>query len=274
MKKYIYLRVSGESQDYAQQKQCIDSYFARNGIDLATVDSITVEKHTGTDSHTNRKFSKLLETAEPGDIIYVSELSRIGRNMADIFYIVTTACNKGREEAEAIGRRTGKIPPYGVTLFECKGSGTQIENNSVGGKAMLFALSSAAELEVANIRHRTRMSLDAIKAKHKRGEVHISKSGRECTHLGNEKGCDMSKAIIASIEKRKKNSDEWHKKSPAYNAVKRWVFEGMTSEWILSEIKSLSKFNPDVFASRRGREINMATIKNWRRRIMKEGVRV
>lgn len=270
MKKYIYLRVSSETQDYTQQKQCIDNYFARYGIDMTTVESITVEKHTGTDSHKNRKFAQLLETAQSGDIIYISELSRIGRNMADIFDIVNTACNKGRAEAEAIGRKTGITPPYGVTIFECKGNGTQIENNSVGGKAILFALSLAAELEVANIQQRTRMALEERKSRLKSDGHFVSKSGKVCTHLGREKGCDTSAATKVSNKVCRENAKKWRESSPGYKAVRRWVCEGMKDEFILKEFNELNKSHPDSYCTRRGKPLTHGMLKIWRAEIRHE----
>lgn len=270
MKKYIYMRVSSDEQDFAQQKHCIYDYFARNGIDAATISGVIVEKHTGTDSYTNRKFAKLLETAQSGDIIYISELSRIGRNMSDIFRAVSVACDKGKEEAEETGRKTDQTPPYGIIIQECKGGGMHIENNTIGGKAVLYALSLAAELEVLNIRQRTRMALSAIRAKHKRGEVHISKTGRECTHLGRERGCDTAFARQQSEKIRKANSEAWRANSPGYKAVRRWVCGGMSDEWILCEFNNFNKAHPHDYCTRRGLPLSLPVLRKWRAEINKE----
>lgn len=67
--------------------------------------------------------------------ILVSELSRIGRCMTDVFNTITEAGEKG------------------ITIIQVK-DGTIIENDSIGGKALLFALSLAAEIERENIKYR------------------------------------------------------------------------------------------------------------------------
>lgn len=269
MKRYIYIRVSTLEQDFAQQKQCIDDYFTRNGIDPSIISKVVTEKHTGTDSHENRKFAELLKDAQSGDIIYVSELSRIGRNMSDLFNIASIACDKGKSEAEEIGRRTGVTPPYGVTIIQCK-DGTQIENNSIGGKALLFAFAFVAEIEVSNLRHRTRMSLKERKERLRREGSFVSKSGKVCTKLGRPKGCDLTKAYTASCESRKNAAKEWRETSPAYQIVKRWVLQGYSSRWILNEISVLHKAQPDVYCTRKGLGFNLQTISLWSGKIKRE----
>lgn len=103
-------------------------------------------KISGTVKHTKRKLHELLESCDKGSVIYVSELSRLGRSMSDLFQIVGYAGEKD------------------ITLIQCK-DGTVIENKSIGGKALLFALSLAAEIEVENIRQRTKAGLAAKRAR-------------------------------------------------------------------------------------------------------------
>lgn len=141
--KAVYYRVSTENQDFIQQKQVITGYLQRIG---ETTELFTVsEKISGSVKHTERKLNELLKQCEKGSTIYISELSRLGRNMTDLFSIVTECCERE------------------ITLIQCKDS-TVIENKSIGGKALLFALSLASEIELANIRQRTRAGLDARKA--------------------------------------------------------------------------------------------------------------
>lgn len=144
--KYIYFRVSTEKQDYDQQRETVGNYLRRQGITepLPTV----IEKKSGAIKHTERKLSELLAKCVAGDTIYISELSRLGRNMTDLFNIITEASERG------------------ITIVQAK-DGTIIENESIGGKALLFALSLAAEIELNNIRQRTRMGLAARKSEGK-----------------------------------------------------------------------------------------------------------
>ena len=141
--KAIYFRVSTDHQDFLQQRQTVYSYLQKVGI-TGTLPEV-VEKKSGAIRHTERKLSELLNECKSGDTIYISELSRLSRTMTDLFNIITEASDKG------------------VTIVQCK-DGTIIENNSIGGKALLFALSLAAEIELNNIRQRTKAGLNARKA--------------------------------------------------------------------------------------------------------------
>lgn len=142
--KAIYNRCSTEAQDFDQQMQCINNYLKR----INETDGLThvVEKVSGSVKHTKRKLNELLKQCDKGSVIYISELSRLGRSMVDVFEIVNYAGE------------------HDITIIQCK-DGTSIENRSIGGKALLFALSLAAEIELANIRQRTKMGIAARKAK-------------------------------------------------------------------------------------------------------------
>lgn len=142
MKKVIYARCSTDKQDYQQQFECIRQYLRRAG-ETEEIEEV-VEKVSGTVKHTKRKLHELLESCSPGSTIYISELSRLGRSMSDLFSIVSY-CDE-----------------HDIAVIQCK-DGTVIENKSIGGKALLFALSLAAEIEVENIRQRTIMGLKARK---------------------------------------------------------------------------------------------------------------
>lgn len=142
--KCQYFRVSTEHQDFLQQQQVITSYLNRIG-ETAELYQV-VEKVSGSVRHTERKLNELIKQCDKGSTIYISELSRLGRNMSDLFQIVTECSEKQ------------------ITLIQCK-DGTIIENNSIGGKAILFALSLAAEIELNNIRQRTKAGLNARKNK-------------------------------------------------------------------------------------------------------------
>lgn len=145
MAEFIYHRCSTEHQEFMQQQKVVHDYLARMGVDAAGITSV-VEKVSGSVRHTERKLNDLLKACKSGDEIYISELSRLGRNMSDLFSIVTEATEKG------------------VTIIQCK-DGTRIEMDSIGGKALMFALSLAAEIELANIRQRTKAGLDARKSR-------------------------------------------------------------------------------------------------------------
>lgn len=250
-KNYIYYRCSTDGQDYAQQQECVKRYMNRHGIGQNDIASIVMEKVSGTVKHEERRLFDLLNICENDDTILVSELSRLGRNMSDLFAIVSKSCEKG------------------ISIIQCK-DGTQIENNSIGGKALLFALSLAAEIEVANIRQRTLMGLEARKEALKLHGEFTSKSGRTCTHLGREKGCDLSRANAASSLAKQLRAESWRKNSVGYQTVRRWIREGRSKEFIIHEFNENHKADPGNFSTPNGGELNIGNLNKWIREIKNE----
>lgn len=192
--KAVYIRCSTDKQDFCQQQHCINQYLERinEPTDLYTIQ----EKVSGTVKHTKRKLHELLELCEKGSTIYISELSRLGRSMNDLFSIVSYA---GEKE---------------ITLIQCK-DGTTIENKSIGGKALLFALSLAAEIEVDNNRQRTKMGIAARKA---RNEAVGGTDELWGKNTGANRVEVMEKMRIVSVDKKKENA----RKNP--NNIHFWTF--------------------------------------------------
>ena len=173
--KYIYYRVSTEKQDYDQQRETVKNYLKRIGINVPLPE--VVEKKSGAIKHTERKLSELLNECKNGDTIFISELSRLSRTMTDLFNIIQEASEKG------------------ITIIQTK-DGTIIENTSIGGKALLFALSLAAEIELNNIRQRTKAGLSARKSEGKEigGTASLwgSKNGNKNRKESNERAAEIS----------------------------------------------------------------------------------
>lgn len=197
--KAIYIRCSTDSQDFSQQQHCINQYLKRMNkpTDLYTVQ----EKISGTVKHTKRKLHELLELCEKGSTIYISELSRLGRSMNDLFSIVSYAGEKD------------------ITLIQCK-DGTTIENKSIGGKALLFALSLAAEIEVENTRQRTKMALAAKKA---RNEPVGGTNELWGKNTGANRSEAMEKMRMASIDKKKENARSNQNNLQFWTFIQKWI---------------------------------------------------
>lgn len=244
MARFIYNRVSSLAQDYEQQQHCINEYFARVGIDPSSIESIVVEKISGTVKHTERKLASLIAKCVEGDVIYVSELSRLGRCMSDVFAIVTECCEKG------------------VTLIQAK-DGSQIENKSIGGKALLFALGLAAEIEVQNIRQRTIMGLSVRKEKLEKEGSFISKSGNVCTHFGREKNCDLSVARQASIKSKQDKAIAWRENSKGYQLVRTLLGKGIGRMEIIERFNELHELDPDNYSTPKGSSLSEFTLSKW-----------
>ena len=252
MAVFIYHRCSTDSQQFAQQQKCVKDYMLRMGISDDMIEEVVTEKVSGTVKHTDRRLFGLLNKCQSGDTILVSELSRLGRNMTDLFEIVTKSCDMG------------------IRLIQCK-DGSTIENSSIGGKALLFALSLAAEIEVANIRQRTQMGIDVIKDKLRRGDEYIGKkSGKVVTHLGREKGVDTSKASAARGLQQTLEKEEWRRTNEGYKAVRRWVREGRKASYILKEFNTFHESCPEHFSTPSGGPLTLAIYYKWARDIRQE----
>ena len=248
MAKYIYQRCSTDRQTYMQQQECVFGYLRAQGIDPDALE--VVDEHiSGTVKHTERKLYGLLMRCNQGDTIYVSELSRLGRNMSDLFQIVTTASDKG------------------IRIIQCK-DGSVIENESIGGKALLFALSLAAEIEVANIRQRNNMGLQARKKLLARDGFFVSKSGKVCTKFGREKGADLSAANAASVESKKLAAKEWREKSVGYQWVVRQLQKGKSRKEIEAEFNEMHNAGVEGFCTAKGGPLTKATLSLWASEIL------
>ena len=248
MAQSIYFRCSTQRQEYLQQQECVFGYLKRAGIDPSTLE-VTEEHISGTVKHTERKLYGLLMRCGQGDTIYVSELSRLGRNMSDLFQIVTTASDRG------------------IKLVQCK-DGSVIENESIGGKALLFALSLAAEIEVANIRQRTNMGLQARKELLARDGFFVSKSGKVCTKFGREKGCDTSAASAAAGDAHKESARAWREQSAGYQWVKRQLQKGKSRKEIIEEFNEMRDAGVEGFSTSNGAALSAGVLSRWASEIL------
>lgn len=249
MADYIYQRCSTEKQVYMQQQECVFGYLRGRGIDPSSLE--VVDEHvSGTIKHTERKLYGLLMRCGKGDTIYVSELSRLGRNMSDLFQIVTTASDRG------------------IKIIQCK-DGSVIENDSIGGKALLFALSLAAEIEVANIRQRTNMGLQARKELLAKDGFFVSKSGNVCTGLGNKKGCEVPDSVIQAMsEARSGKARQWKEKSAGYQWVKRQLQKGVPRKRIIEEFNENRASGMEGFCTSNGAALSAGILSRWASEIL------
>lgn len=244
MARYIYTRVSTQQQDYAQQRNTIDTHLRNNRIEQSEIDSELVEKITGVDEHTNRKFATLFGKCKEGDIIYFSELSRIGRNMADLNNIVHEACERG------------------IILIQCK-DGLQIEDKTIGGKAILFALSLAAEMEVSNLHQRVRSGVSVAISDIKKNGHRITKRGSIQTHWGNQKGCDLSAAHEAAVRSKQDSKIAWQKSSIGYRWALTQIAKGKSRNTVIAEFNELHQQQPTVYCTRQGKPLTASVLSRW-----------
>src|ERR671913_1035227 len=135
-KTIAYLRVSTIDQDIDKNKAAILA-LANHKV-LGHVQFVE-EKVSGKISWRKRKIAQILETAQKGDNIIVSELSRLGRSMLECMEILSIATQKG------------------INVYAVKGD-WQL-TNSIQSKIVAMAFSMASEIERDLISKRTREAL-------------------------------------------------------------------------------------------------------------------
>ncbi len=133
---YAYVRVSMEKQSVENQRYQLLAFAHEKQwlIDQWVEESISSRKKLQ-----DRELSGLLETLQPGDIVLVSELSRLGRSLLEVMSILYTLMEK-------------EIQVYTVKeRYEL--------GNTISSKVLAFAFGLAAEIERDLISLRTRDAL-------------------------------------------------------------------------------------------------------------------
>ena len=165
---YAYLRVSTDEQDVANQKDGIIRYCEYQNIEVNKF--IEEEGISGKIDYKKRKLGKLIKELKKGDMLIVSEISRLSRSMMDTFEMMKILTQK-------------EVEVY------CVKENMKIDNSALGLMIMsVFAFS--AQIERERISERTKEALARLKAQGK-------KLGRAAgTHNASNK-LDKEKNFIA-----------------------------------------------------------------------------
>lgn len=140
IKTVAYLRVSTIDQDLEKNKA--DILKLANSLELGHVHFVE-EKISGQITWKKRKIAEIMDAAEKGDNIIVSELSRLGRSMLECMEILSIASQRG------------------INVFAVKG-GWRLDG-SIQSKIIAMAFSMASEIERDLISKRTKEALQAKK---------------------------------------------------------------------------------------------------------------
>lgn len=142
MTVWAYYRVSTDKQDYENQKQGVVRYCEYKNI---IIDKEVIEENTsGKIEFKKRKLGELIKKLNKGDLLVVSELSRLSRSMIDTFEMVKELKTKG------------------VNVY-CVKENMEISDSALGLMIMsVFAFS--AQIERERISERTKEALARVKA--------------------------------------------------------------------------------------------------------------
>jgi DNA invertase Pin-like site-specific DNA recombinase len=183
MRTVAYIRVSTGTQDLDSQRLAILDYAHRQGL---TIDTFVEARVSSRRAVVRRGLDTVLEQLHPGDLILVSELSRLGRSVGQIIQLVDRLM-KQRVQLVAIKEH--------IQL-----NGTQ----DIQTKVMVTMFGLFAEIERDLIAERTKEGLAAARAKGRlpgrpKGVLGTSKlTGREAK-IQSFLAKTVSKASIAKI---------------------------------------------------------------------------
>jgi DNA invertase Pin-like site-specific DNA recombinase len=133
---YGYIRVSSDKQTTENQHFEITNYSKAKEL---PVDEWIEETISATKKLSDRKFGSLLEKMQKGDVLIVTELSRLGRNLMQIMSILHTCMEKD------------------IMVFTIK-ERYELGNN-INSKVLAFAFGLSAEIERNLISQRTKEAL-------------------------------------------------------------------------------------------------------------------
>ena len=195
MKVFAYLRVSTDKQDFQQQRNAINAFLATRNLAIDEV--VTDEGVSGGVTYKKRNLYHLIQDMSEGDVLVVSEVSRLGRSMSDLNKLVNDEMKPKKLRLVIIG--------MGLDL-DCA-------NLKAIDEMVLFAFSFGAQLEKEMIQERTKNALEARKKQIEEIGYYVNKKGVKRTKLG---GGAMS------VESRERASETRRKK--AYEDGKNQFF--------------------------------------------------
>jgi putative DNA-invertase from lambdoid prophage Rac len=138
---FSYIRVSTDKQDYENQKHGVLDFGNKRGLGKIEFIEETASGKTKIDK---RELGKLIDRLQPGDVLIVSELSRLGRSMLEVMGLLQKLLEKE------------------VSVYALKGD-YELKDN-ISSKVLAFALSIAAEIERELISARTKEALSRKKS--------------------------------------------------------------------------------------------------------------
>lgn len=133
---FAYIRVSTDQQTVENQKYEILKFADQKKVHVGEWIEETI---SGTKKYQDRKLGNLLQNLNKEDILIVSELSRLGRNLMEVMSILHDSMERG------------------IKVYAIK-EGYELGNN-INSKVLAFAFGLSAEIERNLISQRTKEAL-------------------------------------------------------------------------------------------------------------------
>ena len=190
MKVYAHLRASTEKQDFQQQLNAINNYLETRNLEISSY--VEDEGVSGGVSYKDRNLYSLIKKMEQGDVLVVSEISRLGRSMSDLNKLVNDEMKPRKLRLIIIG--------MGLDL-DCA-------NLKAIDEMILFAFSFSAQLEKEMIQERTKDALDARKKQIETVGYYVNKKGEKRTKLGGGAMSEESRVKACETKMKKAAADE------------------------------------------------------------------
>lgn len=138
---YAYLRVSTDDQTCANQRLGIDALAKKHGL---IIDRYIIDDGvSGVKAPNKRALGNMLRRLKPGDVVFCSEISRLGRKLFMIMEILNCMMTKG------------------VVLYTVKDG--YVLGDNIQSKVLAFAFGLVAEIERDLISQRTKEALAVCK---------------------------------------------------------------------------------------------------------------
>lgn len=201
-----YLRVSTEKQNLENQKSEINRYAESKQI---VVDRWITETVSGKTHRNERRLGNLIKKLNAGDILIVTEISRLSRSLHEIMVIMKYCVDNS------------------VTVYSTKDG--YAFDDSLNSKVLSFAFGLAAEIEHKLISQRTKEALKLRAAKGK--------------HLGRVKGSNVKIKLLqrnkASILRMLEEGDSltkiYNRFGVAQNTFRKFRFDNGEIDALIRE---------------------------------------
>jgi len=200
MAVYGYIRVSTDKQETDNQRYEILKY--ANSKKLGNVELIE-ETVSGRKSWKDRKIGELLPKLKKGDVLLITELSRLGRSMLEIMELLSILLRNG------------------VELHVVKNN--QVLKDDLHSKVFAMAFSIAAEIERELISQRTKEALARRKAEGK--------------PLGRPKGSYSSK-----LDQYRPQIEEFLSKGVSVASIAKIIGVPYTTLWGYLKRRNMTKY--------------------------------